>query len=311
MARSAGSRRPSSARWPSAASRPAWPSPPASRRHPEIAAAGHALLAFFSTSRRTYGFLFESASVTPIGKCGPGNRRSEAGAGSVAGDGQYERNKELTLKELAEEQWNRRPRTAGPAAEGLDGRFRPAFDELVIVPDGVLWYVPFEALQVQVDEQYQSLLSRFRIRYVPLRRWRVPSQQGASRRAAPAVVVGQLVLPRQRSRPRHASSLWPGCYPAAWPCRVRCRPRRPSTARCSTGWWCWTICAGRAEPPTAGRRCRWTAARREHAGRMDAAALWRPARVDLPRLPHRGRKCAETGQHGHRRATTSSFRCAG
>ncbi len=43
-------------------------------------------------------------------------------------------------------------------------------DELVIVPDGVLWYLPFEALQIDgesVGQPSTSLLAKRRIRYVP------------------------------------------------------------------------------------------------------------------------------------------------
>jgi len=35
------------------------------------------------------------------------------------------------------------------------------------VPDGILWYLPFERLQVQVGGEPQSLISRFHIRYSP------------------------------------------------------------------------------------------------------------------------------------------------
>ena len=41
----------------------------------------------------------------------------------------------------------------------------PSYDELVIVPDGLLWYVPWEALPIGDDET--PLLSRVKIRYAP------------------------------------------------------------------------------------------------------------------------------------------------
>ena len=66
------------------------------------------------------------------------------------------------------------------------------FDELVIVPDGVLWYLPFEALQVKVDGQPQSLISRFRIRYAPT--FSLCTGQGPRLNSTgnTAVVVGKL-----------------------------------------------------------------------------------------------------------------------
>jgi tetratricopeptide (TPR) repeat protein len=42
-----------------------------------------------------------------------------------------------------------------------------AYHELIVVPDGVLWYVPFEALQVPANGATQPLMSKMLIRYVP------------------------------------------------------------------------------------------------------------------------------------------------
>ena len=39
--------------------------------------------------------------------------------------------------------------------KGSQADFSQTFDELIIVPDGVLWYVPFEALQVNVEGKLQ------------------------------------------------------------------------------------------------------------------------------------------------------------
>lgn len=43
------------------------------------------------------------------------------------------------------------------------------FDELVVVPDGLLWYVPFELLQTGTDEaSWKNLNESVRIRYLPM-----------------------------------------------------------------------------------------------------------------------------------------------
>ena len=42
-----------------------------------------------------------------------------------------------------------------------------SIDELVIVPDGTLWYLPFEALQLEQEGQYRPLISTVQIRYAP------------------------------------------------------------------------------------------------------------------------------------------------
>lgn len=84
--------------------------------------------------------------------------------------GNYQNNAQVPVERLDDTQWKQR------AAELYDDLFRggpaaglPAqLDELVIVPDGALWYLPFEILQVPAaGGQRQSLIARCRIRYVP------------------------------------------------------------------------------------------------------------------------------------------------
>jgi len=94
---------------------------------------------------------------------------------------------------LAEEQWKQ------PAGQVLDALlkgsqadFTQPLDELVIVPDGVLWYLPFEALQVTVEKKRLPLISRFRIRYLPTSSLIVGDARGRKPSANTGVVLGQL-----------------------------------------------------------------------------------------------------------------------
>ncbi len=70
--------------------------------------------------------------------------------------------------------------------------FSQTFEELVVVPDGILWYLPFEALQVTVAGQPQSLISRFHIRYAPTLSLCTPLGPARTPRGNTAVVVGKL-----------------------------------------------------------------------------------------------------------------------
>ncbi|MDZ7618319.1 MAG: CHAT domain-containing protein, partial [Patescibacteria group bacterium] len=54
------------------------------------------------------------------------------------------------------------------------------------------WYLPFEALQVQVDGRLRPLISRVRVRYVPTVSLVVPWGVGRRQSATTAVVVGKL-----------------------------------------------------------------------------------------------------------------------
>ncbi len=76
--------------------------------------------------------------------------------------------------------------------KGSRADFATKFDELIIVPDGLLWYVPFEALQVQADGQLRPLISRFRIRYVPTAGLATATSDLGRRRGNTAIVVGKL-----------------------------------------------------------------------------------------------------------------------
>ena len=76
--------------------------------------------------------------------------------------------------------------------EGSSADFTRKFPELVVVPDGVLWYLPFEALTVKVDGQLQPLISRFRVRYAPTMSLAVPDGRGRTLRPETLVVAGRL-----------------------------------------------------------------------------------------------------------------------
>jgi CHAT domain-containing protein len=69
------------------------------------------------------------------------------------------------------------------------------YRELVIVPDGVLWYLPFETLPAPTDYGASPLLMKLPIRYAPTLSLAVPDRR--ARRPIPrtAIVAGKL-LPR-------------------------------------------------------------------------------------------------------------------
>jgi CHAT domain-containing protein len=70
------------------------------------------------------------------------------------------------------------------------------YNEVVIVPDGPLWYVPFEALQIAVGAKHRPLISETRIRYVPTLSLANGDGRGHKPNARTAVVTGKM-LPGQ------------------------------------------------------------------------------------------------------------------
>lgn len=152
----------------------------------------HAVLAFFVANRRLYGFLLNNERFTlwQVNSLPAVVKQMQTMLREM---GQYQQNHELAIKELGETKWKDSAKQVLDALlKGSPADLSQPFEELVIVPDGALWYLPFEALQVTVAGKLQPLIGQFRIRYAPTLSLAIA--QGASRSTAgnTAVVVGKL-----------------------------------------------------------------------------------------------------------------------
>jgi len=145
---------------------------------------GHALLAFFATSRHMYAFLFNRQRYADWQVAAPEAivRKMQTMFRQM---GHFAANRQVPFEEIQSNQWQ------GTAEEllqlilkGSPADFSQPLDELVIVPDGVFWYLPFEALQVRIDGKPRPLISRFRIRYAPTASLAVLPQPDVARKAA-------------------------------------------------------------------------------------------------------------------------------
>ncbi|HKD38028.1 MAG TPA: CHAT domain-containing protein, partial [Pirellulales bacterium] len=98
--------------------------------------------------------------------------------------GNVEGVREFPASQLADEGWRAAARDSFDAlTSGSKVNFRAKIDELVIVPDGVLWYLPFEALDLAENKLIAAkptlatvLLSKCRIRYLPTLGLAVPTR---------------------------------------------------------------------------------------------------------------------------------------
>ncbi len=153
---------------------------------------GTAMLSFFSAGGDMYGFLInrERYSYWRIQNPGLLTRQIVAVLREM---GQLERNRQVTLKDLAEARWREPARQLLEGIlEGSQADFSQSFQELVVVPDALLWYMPFEALEVEVGGRLVPLISRVRIRYVPTASLAITDDRGAAPVAKTAVVLGKL-----------------------------------------------------------------------------------------------------------------------
>ena len=159
---------------------------------------GHAVLIFVATSKAIYGFLLGKEQYG-LWQIKSPTALARQLASMLREMGNFQQNREISLKELQNVKWKQYSRELldtilkGRQIKGYAPDFSKKFDELVIVPDGLLWYVPFEALQVKVKGELQPLISRVRIRYAPLASL-ATAPPGAAHRARgnTAVVVGRL-----------------------------------------------------------------------------------------------------------------------
>jgi tetratricopeptide (TPR) repeat protein len=156
-------------------------------------AKGHALLIFFATSKGMHAFLLNRERYCDWPLAAAPQLLGRQTAALLREMGNYQQNHDLSLKDLTDTKWKLAARDLlDELLRGSRADFSTKFDELAIVPDGVLWYLPFEALMVSSDGQLQPLISRLRVRYAPTASLATPVPGFGHRLGNTAVLVGRL-----------------------------------------------------------------------------------------------------------------------
>jgi hypothetical protein len=106
--------------------------------------------------------------------------------------GNYDANHDLQDVQLTDTSWKQ---PAADLVQGLVRNPKKSFDatykEIAIVPDGMLWYVPFETLPLGDPNDATPLISRMRVRYAPLTSLAVPQRQGRKQSSEIGVALGK------------------------------------------------------------------------------------------------------------------------
>ena len=150
---------------------------------------GSAALIFFATGSDLYAFLMtrEQYEQWKIKSPEAVERRLIA---LLRAWGHYEANRELPIKELTSTAWQKEAEgLLRSIVEGSRADLMGDFPELLIVPDGVAWYIPFEALGAVREGRFRSIIETKNVRYLPVLSLAVPAQRG--RRIAPTTLVVQ------------------------------------------------------------------------------------------------------------------------
>jgi len=153
---------------------------------------GHAMMAFLVANGQLHGFLLNNAEYHHWRVVAPA-AVAKGAAALLRALGHHDGNREFPLKELTDARWQK-------AAEELlatilrDSKadLGTEFKQLIVVPDGVLWYVPFEMLQVAKDGKLESLISRVQIRYAPTVGLAIADGRGRRATERTGVVLGRL-----------------------------------------------------------------------------------------------------------------------
>jgi hypothetical protein len=138
------------------------------------------MLAFFATRDSTYAWLMSSNRCAMWKIESPPLLEKKIAAmlrtiGNIDGDHELPRN------QLADETWKAASRdVVGALVAGSKVNLGGAIDELIVVPDGLLWHLPFEALDVggaKPGDSPAPLLAKTRIRYLPTMGLAIPERQ--------------------------------------------------------------------------------------------------------------------------------------
>jgi len=151
-----------------------------------------AILVFHATSRALYGFLVTGSRTGAWKVQSPDAVRKQL-VSLLRALGHFDQNREVDAAVLADPTW--RGEAAGLLTELMRGSridLGQGIDELVIVPDDFLWYVPFEALQIGPPNKTEMLLSKMRIRYAPTLGLAVPDGTPRRQGGATGVVAGSV-----------------------------------------------------------------------------------------------------------------------
>lgn len=150
---------------------------------------------YFATSRHVHAFAVAKDRYAYFTMPQPAKVKADVGE-LLRQMGHHDRSQPVAVDDLKANGWK-------PAAQRLLSQLTnhakaeewSKYRELVIVPDGVLWYLPFEALPAPGDQGASPLLTQLPIRYVPT--LSLALNDGRNPRPIPrtAIVAGKL-LPR-------------------------------------------------------------------------------------------------------------------
>jgi tetratricopeptide (TPR) repeat protein len=114
--------------------------------------------------------------------------------------GHLDRNQPVGADDLTNDKWKEAAtRLLAQLSNNTQPQEWEKYKELVVVPDSVLWYVPFEALQIPTADGAKAVGSLLSVRYCPTLSLVVPDKRGRTPLGRTAIFAGKLWV---RDEPR-------------------------------------------------------------------------------------------------------------
>ncbi|MFZ5833009.1 MAG: tetratricopeptide repeat protein, partial [Planctomycetota bacterium] len=123
---------------------------------------GSAMLVFFATSKQLHGFLLNNERYTywTVASVAGLTRQMQALFREL---GMHQANYELKAEELDQSKWQPAAASAFELLmRGSRADLTQGVEELIVVPDGLVWYLPFELMAAKFDGVEQPLIMRLR-----------------------------------------------------------------------------------------------------------------------------------------------------
>lgn len=150
------------------------------------------ILSYFSGARDLYGFALAKDVFATWKVDSPTKLKADL-VELLRKTGLRDRTQPLEGKDLRDDSWRTLARKVLPS---LTNHVKPEtwnmYDELVVVPDGPLWYLPFEMLIPGEEKDALPLLQQLRVRYVPTVSLALPDRRPVKAASKTAVVAGRL-----------------------------------------------------------------------------------------------------------------------
>jgi tetratricopeptide (TPR) repeat protein len=191
------------------------------------------MLIFFTTANSTHAWLISKERYASWKTEAPAMLEKKI-AGLLKALGNYDSIREVQQTQLVEETWRQAARdltdglVSNSKAGGTKVNLSDNIDELIVVPDGPLWYLPFECLQVApagADPKKRSrdgkelvpLISKSRVRYLPTMGLAMPERINRRPTQEIGFVLGKLFPRDDSSVAENEFGQLKNALPHAWP----------------------------------------------------------------------------------------------